>query len=37
MIWDLVGVLILPSRGLASGAATAPFIYRFISAHWVSS
>jgi hypothetical protein len=30
-------VLTLPSRGLASGAATAPIFYRFISAHWVSS
>jgi hypothetical protein len=30
------GVLTLPSRGLTSGAASAPTFYRFISAHWVS-
>ncbi|MFT6992620.1 MAG: hypothetical protein ACJASL_004620 [Paraglaciecola sp.] len=32
----LGGVLTLPSRGLASGAAAAPIFYRFISAHWMS-
>jgi hypothetical protein len=29
-------VLTLPSRGLSSGAASAPIFYRFISAHWVA-
>ena len=33
----LDGVLTLPSRGLASEAASAGIFYRFISAHWVSS
>jgi hypothetical protein len=36
MTRGLGGVLTLPSRGLTSGAATAPIFYRFISAHWVS-
>jgi hypothetical protein len=36
MTRGLGGVLTLPSRGLASGAAAAPIFYRFISAHWVS-
>jgi hypothetical protein len=36
MTRGLGGVLTLPSRGIASGAATAPIFYRFISAHWVA-
>jgi hypothetical protein len=37
MTRGLGGVLTLPSRGILSGAASAPIFYRFISAHWVSS
>ena len=36
MTRGLGGVLTLPIRGLASGAASAGIFYRFISAHWVS-
>jgi hypothetical protein len=33
MTRGLGGVLTLPSRGITSGAASAPISYRFISAH----